>query len=130
MPKRLFIIPFICFLAFSTNSNAKPTVYQQALNCKPDNCPTSTNFVMTPKVKKVIIKAFEESGANIPPWLFSGNSVSTPTERVRMQNLTYIKISICKPHDCGFDNLEGYYNPKANSFVGVYEKNSNKILVK
>lgn len=110
-------------------ANAKPSAYQQALTCKADNCPYTYEFIKTPRVKKTVITAFNNSGISTPAWLFSSNSVTVPTEPVYKKKLRYMKIFTCKPHFCGSDYLEGYYELSTNSFVGVYTEDNNQMRV-
>ena len=127
MYKGILLITSMISLPFV--ANAKPNAYQQALTCKADNCPYTYDIITTPKVKKTMITAFNNSGISTPAWLFSSNSVTTPTEPVYEKKARYMKVFTCKPHACNSDNLEGYYNSSTNTFFGVYTEDDNKMRI-
>ena len=126
MLKHAALTTLLVSLAFSVN--AKPSAYEQALTCKED-CPYTYELITTPKIKKTITKAFDNSGASIPEWLFSANSVTTPVDSFYQQEVQYINISTCKPRACDSDSLVGYYRPATDSFFGVYTKDYEQTSI-
>ena len=126
MLKNMIVITSLISVAFV--ATAKPSPYQEALTCK-DDCPYTYEFIKTPQVKKTITAAFKHSGISTPLWLFSGNSVTAPVEPSYEKKARVIKVFTCKPHNCDTDNLEGYYKPSNNSFVGVYTEDGYEISV-
>ncbi len=59
MLKHVMLTTLLFSLAFS--ANAKSSAYEQALTCKKGDCPYTYEFITTPKIKKTITNALNNS---------------------------------------------------------------------